>query len=132
MLRLTVLIENSAPDHLIAEHGLSLHLDYEGHSYLLDSGTSGLFVRNADRLGIDLSRVERAALSHGHDDHAGGFSGATNRPRYWPAPPRSRPIRRTPPILPAARPVWTRTSLPNGPGALIWPTAPGFWPPGST
>ncbi len=56
MLRLTVLIENSAPDHLIAEHGLSLHLDYEGHSYLLDSGTSGLFVRNADRLGIDLSR----------------------------------------------------------------------------
>ena len=35
MLRLTVLIENSAPDHLIAEHGLSLHLDYEGHSYLL-------------------------------------------------------------------------------------------------
>ena len=41
MLRLTVLIENSAPAHLIAEHGLSLHLDYEGHSYLLDSGTSG-------------------------------------------------------------------------------------------
>ena len=84
MLRLTVLIENSAPDHLIAEHGLSLHLDYEGHSYLLDSGTSGLFVRNADRLGIDLSRVERAALSHGHDDHAGGFSAFFRRNQQAP------------------------------------------------
>ena len=74
MLRLTVLIENSAPEHLIAEHGLSLHLQYEGHAYLLDAGTSGIFVRNADALGIDLGQVEAAALSHGHDDHAGGFS----------------------------------------------------------
>ena len=89
MLRLTVLIENSAPDHLFAEHGLSLHLDYEGHSYLLDSGTSGLFVRNADLLGIDLSRVERAALSHGHNDHAGGFPAFFHR--NWQAPVLARP-----------------------------------------
>lgn len=39
MLKITVLIENFAPDHLICEHGLSLHLEYNGHFYLLDGGT---------------------------------------------------------------------------------------------
>ena len=130
MLRLTVLIENSAPEHLIAEHGLSLHLQYEGHAYLLDAGTSGIFVRNADALGIDLGQVEAAALSHGHDDHAGAFppsSPGTGGPLYWPALRRWRPTGWTPPIPSGGPPGWTRTSSPDGPGALIWTTAPGRW-----
>ncbi|MBU5434547.1 MBL fold metallo-hydrolase [Pseudoflavonifractor sp. MSJ-37] len=73
MLRVRVLIENFSLSHLAPEHGLSLHLDYEGHRYLLDAGTSGLLVQNADRMDLDLALVERAALSHGHDDHAGGL-----------------------------------------------------------
>ena len=73
MLKITVLIENFAPDHLICEHGLSLHLEYNGHFYLLDGGTTGIFTENARRLGIDLTRVEGAALSHGHDDHGDGL-----------------------------------------------------------
>ena len=73
MLRITVLIENVTHGPLTCEHGLSLYLEYEGRAWLLDTGTSGVFVRNADALGLDLAAVEGAVLSHGHDDHAGGL-----------------------------------------------------------
>lgn len=73
-MKVTVLIENTAPDCLLHEHGLSIHLSHRGHSILLDAGYSGLFVENADALGVDLSAVEKAVLSHGHWDHADGLS----------------------------------------------------------
>lgn len=73
-LIVTVLIENSAPEGLLREHGLSFYLEYCGHHILLDAGESGAFLLNAERLGIDLSAVELAALSHGHYDHADGLA----------------------------------------------------------
>ena len=50
-MRITVLIENSAPEGLVAEHGLSFYLEYRGGRYLLDAGESGAFLLNAQRLG---------------------------------------------------------------------------------
>lgn len=74
-MRITVLIENTAlSDTLTAEHGLSLYLEYRGTSWLLDAGTSGAFAANADKLEIDLAKVETCLLSHGHYDHAGGLA----------------------------------------------------------
>ena len=78
-LRITVLVENSAPPWLRAEHGLSLWLEYRGECCLLDAGQSGAFAQNADRLGIDLSRARLALLSHGHYDHAGGLAAFCER-----------------------------------------------------
>ena len=74
-MKFTVLMENTAPEGscLTAEHGLSLYLEYRGHRLLLDAGSSGKFADNAAALGIDLSRVELAVLSHGHYDHADGL-----------------------------------------------------------
>lgn len=73
-MKITVLMENRSPDGLLHEHGLSLHIAYRGGSYLLDGGASGRFVKNAESLGIDLTGVEAAALSHGHWDHADGLT----------------------------------------------------------
>lgn len=73
-MKVTVLMENTSPDCLLHEHGLSLHLSYEGHSVLLDAGSSGRFTENAASLGVDLSAVGKAALSHGHWDHADGLA----------------------------------------------------------
>lgn len=73
-MKITVLVENTSPADLLHEHGLSLHLAYEGHSYLLDAGSTGRFTENAEALGVDLAGVERAALSHGHYDHADGLA----------------------------------------------------------
>lgn len=89
-LRVTVLIENSAPEGLLREHGLSFYLEYRGRRFLLDAGESGAFLVNAERLGVDLSRVEKAALSHGHYDHADGLAAffAANRTASVYARPR--------------------------------------------
>ena len=74
-MRVTMLLDNIAADPgLAAEHGLSLHIETEKHRILFDAGQSDAFARNAEALGIDLSAVDTAILSHGHYDHSGGFS----------------------------------------------------------
>ena len=56
-----------------AEHGLSVLLQVEGRSFLWDCGQSDIAVYNAQKLGLDLSRLEGIGISHGHYDHAGGL-----------------------------------------------------------
>ena len=55
------------------EHGLSILLETEKHCILLDTGASDILIRNAERLGKDLSSVDYVFISHGHSDHAGGL-----------------------------------------------------------
>lgn len=57
---------------LCFEHGLSFYVETENHRLLLDTGASGDFVLNAEKLGVDLTRVDTLVLSHGHYDHTGG------------------------------------------------------------
>jgi 7,8-dihydropterin-6-yl-methyl-4-(beta-D-ribofuranosyl)aminobenzene 5'-phosphate synthase len=74
-IRITVLVENSVRQGgLVAEHGLSFHIQIGSHSLLFDTGQSGLVVRNADILRVPLHRIEAVVLSHGHYDHTGGLT----------------------------------------------------------
>jgi 7,8-dihydropterin-6-yl-methyl-4-(beta-D-ribofuranosyl)aminobenzene 5'-phosphate synthase len=71
----TILCDNSvAGSGVLAEHGLSLHVDAGGRAFVFDTGASGVFVGNAARLGIDLSQAAPVVLSHGHYDHTGGLA----------------------------------------------------------
>lgn len=72
-MRVTVLMENTAPHGLRCEHGLALLIFYRGKRYLLDAGATDALMENAATLGVDLSTVDAAVLSHGHFDHSGGF-----------------------------------------------------------
>ncbi len=73
-MKWTVLVDNRTSDPgLSTEHGLSILLETERHSILLDTGASDMLIRNAARLGKDLSRVDYVFISHGHSDHAGGM-----------------------------------------------------------
>lgn len=72
-MRFVVLIENKEKDGLQFEHGLSIYIEYQEKKYLLDTGKSDKFADNAEKLGINLREVDKAFLSHGHYDHAGGL-----------------------------------------------------------
>lgn len=73
MLRARVLIDNVSENELVSEWGLAIHIEYDGHALLLDTGASGAFAANAAALGVDLGAVELAVLSHAHFDHSDGL-----------------------------------------------------------
>lgn len=74
-MKLTVLIDNATliDRYFRAEPGLCLHIEDHGRTFLLDCGYSGLFLENAQKLGISLSRLDGIILSHGHLDHTWGL-----------------------------------------------------------
>ena len=73
-MKLYTLIENTTcNDALACEHGLSLYIEANGQRILFDAGQSGAFADNAEKLGIDLTKVDICILSHGHYDHGGGL-----------------------------------------------------------
>ena len=75
-MRVTTLIENRPNKNnqdLVAEWGLSLHIEFNDHNILLDTGSSGSFAKNAEHLSINIASIETAVLSHHHIDHGGGL-----------------------------------------------------------
>ena len=73
-MKIQVLMENTTHlDGIRAEHGLSLYIEPLGHKILMDMGQSDAFADNAAAMGVDLSQVDLAILSHGHYDHGGGL-----------------------------------------------------------
>lgn len=73
-MKITTLIENLVyKQGLVAEHGLAIYIETENKKILFDTGQSGLFLQNAQKLGIAIEDVDMLVLSHGHYDHTGGL-----------------------------------------------------------
>ncbi len=73
-MKIKVLVENTESGEICAEHGLCFYVEYRNKRYLIDSGASGLFAANADKMGVKLDSIDAAFLSHAHYDHSGGYS----------------------------------------------------------
>nr|WP_321262740.1 MBL fold metallo-hydrolase [uncultured Sphaerochaeta sp.] len=73
-MKITTLVENTTNNETLgAEHGLSLYIEASQKTMLFDMGASPLFAENAEKLNVDLKKVDLAILSHGHYDHGGGI-----------------------------------------------------------
>lgn len=68
-------------DEVQTEHGLSILLETDEHRMLLDTGASDVFIRNAEKMSIELGTVDYVFISHGHSDHAGGLQYFVERNR---------------------------------------------------
>ncbi len=80
-MQITVLADNTANGSFLAEHGLSLFINFKGLKILLDTGHSDVFIKNAHKLNIDLHKeVNMIVLSHGHWDHGDGLKFLSKKP----------------------------------------------------
>ncbi|MFA5269617.1 MAG: MBL fold metallo-hydrolase [Methanoregula sp.] len=75
-LTLTVMVDNTTltDQNLCGEAGLSFLIETAGKKILFDTGLSGLFLANAEKMGIGLRDLDVLVLSHGHIDHTGGLA----------------------------------------------------------
>lgn len=76
-MEIDILVDNEPDCHnkLENEHGLSMLIKLDSDRRILcDMGASDKFAINAERLGIDLNKIDFAFLSHGHKDHTGGLN----------------------------------------------------------
>lgn len=73
-MRIVTLMENTAVSpEMKSSHGLSFYIETKSRRILFDMGPDGAFLENAEKLGVDIARVDIAILSHGHYDHGGGL-----------------------------------------------------------
>ena len=73
-MRILNLVENELGNSgCEATHGLSFYVETENHKMLFDTSPSEVVLRNAQKLGVDLTAVDTVILSHGHYDHSGGI-----------------------------------------------------------
>jgi 7,8-dihydropterin-6-yl-methyl-4-(beta-D-ribofuranosyl)aminobenzene 5'-phosphate synthase len=79
-LSITTLSENTAGiDGCLGEWGLSVLVESDDITVLFDTGQGFSTVHNADILGVDLTKVDKIVLSHGHFDHTGGLESVLSR-----------------------------------------------------
>ncbi|MEA1959997.1 MAG: MBL fold metallo-hydrolase [Bacillota bacterium] len=68
-----ILVENTTPvPPFIGEYGFAALVTVDGKQYLFDTGSADAVFKNAQYLGLDLSKVDDLIISHGHFDHTGG------------------------------------------------------------
>lgn len=74
MVKIIGLVENTAVSaKLKNKHGLCLYVQTDKHKILFDVGPNDLFLKNAEKLGVDIADVDTVIISHGHVDHCGGL-----------------------------------------------------------
>lgn len=74
-MELTVLVDNNTliDRYFFAEPGLSLLIEDEETTVLFDTGYSDIFLKNAFKMGKDLTNLDYLVLSHNHLDHTWGL-----------------------------------------------------------
>ena len=74
-MKITILNENNSriDNYLLAEPAFSALIECKNKKILFDLGYSDVFIKNAKSMNINLNDITDIVISHGHNDHTGGF-----------------------------------------------------------
>ncbi len=72
-MKISILTENTAAPYFLAEFGFSCFIETNGNNFLFDLGATDIYLKNAEKLGIDIDNCNNVILSHGHWDHGNGL-----------------------------------------------------------
>ncbi len=74
-MELKVLVDNNTfiDMYYFGEPAVSYYIEDGPDKILFDTGYSGIFMKNAELLNINLDNVNKLVISHGHNDHTGGL-----------------------------------------------------------
>ena len=84
MIKVVILNDtrNSNKDKFENDDGFSAYIEVENNKILFDVGPSEKFMKNAEKLGLDLNKVDTIVLSHGHYDHGDGLKFFNNKVEF--------------------------------------------------
>jgi 7,8-dihydropterin-6-yl-methyl-4-(beta-D-ribofuranosyl)aminobenzene 5'-phosphate synthase len=74
-MKITVLVDNNTiiDRYLFGEPGVSFFIQDSGKNILFDVGYSDIFIKNGQKLGVNIYDIDCIAISHGHSDHTWGL-----------------------------------------------------------
>lgn len=74
-MKLTVLEDNNTfiDMYYLGEPAVSYYIEDGEYKILFDTGYSNAFIENAKKMNIDLNKINKLVISHGHNDHTGGL-----------------------------------------------------------
>jgi 7,8-dihydropterin-6-yl-methyl-4-(beta-D-ribofuranosyl)aminobenzene 5'-phosphate synthase len=74
-MKLSVLVDNNTiiDRYFLGEPALSFFIEADNKRVLFDTGYSEAYMKNAQKLGIDLLDLDAVVISHGHVDHTWGL-----------------------------------------------------------
>lgn len=72
-MKIWILANDKSRAGFESEHGFSTLVEFKRKRILFDVGQSDVFLKNAEKLGLDLKNVDAVVISHGHYDHGNGL-----------------------------------------------------------
>jgi len=74
-MQISILVDNNTiiDQYFYGEPAIAFLIEDGNTKILFDTGYSDIFLKNAEKLKLDLSSIDYLVLSHGHNDHTGGL-----------------------------------------------------------
>lgn len=74
-MKLTILVDNNTfiDRYFFGEPGLCYFIEDGDTNILFDTGYSDIFIKNANKMNINLKNLNHVVISHGHSDHTWGL-----------------------------------------------------------
>ncbi len=82
-MKLKVLVDNNTfiDMYYLGEPAVSYYIEDGEDKILFDVGYSDAFLKNAEKMNIDINTINKIVISHGHDDHTRGLKYIFNKKR---------------------------------------------------